>query len=145
MGWWLATKTMPKKTLWIAPLVFVFCVVLTSVANLWYSVYKREADGWLFNYFSLPNFIQATAVMCFFLALKDVKFKHANTIRALSDCTLGVYLIHPLMINVLEALGLGIAPETPVTGLLAQLVVLAIACFALVALAKRIPLVRKIL
>lgn len=144
-GWWLASKTMPKKTLWLAPLVFFLCVALTSAANLWYSVYRREADGWLFDYFSLPNFIQATAVMCFFLALKDLKFKHANTIRALSDCTLGVYLIHPLMINALEVLGIAASPVAPVSSLLAQLVVLAIACFALVAVAKRIPLLRKLL
>ena len=144
-GWWLASKTMPKKTLWLAPLVFFLCVLLTAAANFMYSVYKLRADGWLFNYFSLPNFIQATAVMCFFLALKDVKFKRANAIRALSDCTLGVYLIHPLMINVLEVLGIAIVPEALVSSLLAQLAILAISCFALVAVAKRIPILRKLL
>ena len=144
-GWWLSTKTMPKKTIWIAPLVFCLCCLVTAAGNHWYSFYKLTADGWLFSYFSLPNFIEATAVFCFFLSLKDRQFKKAKTIRALADCTLGVYLIHPMMINLLEKLGLVISPEAPVSGLLAVFTVLAVSCFALVAVAKRIPFVKKLL
>lgn len=144
-GWWLSTKQMPKHTLWAAPLVFLACCIVTSAANQWYSFYKETADGWLFSYFSLPNFIEATAVFCFFLSLKDRQFKKAGIIRALSDCTLGVYLIHPMMINLLEKLGLVISPQAPVSGLAALFAVLAVSCFALVAVAKRIPFVRKLL
>ena len=144
-GWWLTTKKLPEKTLWLAPLVFLLCAVATSAANQWYSGYKGEADGWLFSYFSLPNFIQATALFCFFLSFKDRKFKRAETIRALADCTLGVYLLHPLMINLLELLGIAVTPQAPVSSLLALLAVLAVSCFALTALAKRIPIVRKLL
>lgn len=144
-GWWLSTKTMPKKTVWLAPLVFCLSCIITAAGNQWYSMYKETADGWLFSYFSLPNFIEATAVLCFFLSLKDRQFKKAGTIRALADCTLGVYLIHPMMINLLEKLGLVISPEAPVSGLAAMFVVLAVSCFALVAAAKRIPFVKKLL
>ena len=56
-----------------------------------------------------------------------------------------MYLIHPLMINVLEKLGIVITQEAPVSGLLILLAVLALSCFALVFAAKRIPLVRKLL
>ena len=84
-------------------------------------------------------------MFCFFLSLKDRQFKRAGIIRSLSDCTLGVYLIHPMMINLLEKLGIVIRPEAPVSGLLALFAVLAVACFAVVAVAKRIPLVRKLL
>ena len=144
-GWWLSTRQMPKKTLWIAPLVFFLCCLLTSVGNLWYSHYKSVADGWLFNYFSLPNFIQSTAIFCFCLALKDRKFRHPEAIHKLADCTLGVYLIHPMMINLLEKLGIYVSPEAPVSGLAALFVVLATSCFAVVLVAKRIPFVKKFL
>lgn len=144
-GWWLATRKLPKNTLWLAPLVFLACAIVTAAANRWYSGYKGEADGWLFSYFSLPNFIQASALFCFFLSLKDRKIKGAKYISLLADCTLGVYLIHPLMINVLELLGFGISADAPVSGLVLLCVLLAISCFALVFIAKRIPIVRKIM
>lgn len=144
-GWWLGTRKLPKNTPWIASAVYLLCAVATAAANLWYSNYKGGADGWLFSYFSLPNFIQATAVMCFFLSLKGREFKRAGAIRALADCTLGVYLIHPMMINLLELAGLGISENAPVSGLLILCTVLAVSCFALVFIAKRIPVVKKLL
>ncbi len=143
-GWWLSTKKMPKKTLWLAPLVFLLVCVADSAANQWYSFYKETADGWLFNYFSLPNFIEASAVFCFFLALGERRFSHAAAITAIADCTLGVYLIHPMLISLLEKLGLVITPEAPVYGLLLTLAVLTPSCFALVYAAKRIPLIKKL-
>ena len=144
-GWWLSTKQMPKCTLWLAPLVFVLVCIVTSIGNHWYSFYKLTADGWLFSYFSLPNFIEATAIFCFFLALKDRPFKRAGLIAKLADCTLGVYLIHPMMINLLEKLGLEITSATPVSGLLIMFAVLAVSCFALVYMAKCIPGIKKLL
>ena len=144
-GWWLATRKLPKNTLWLAPLVCILCLLLTTVANHWYSFYKGEPDGWLFDYFSLPNFIQASAIFCFFLSLKDRNIKGRKIIGLLADCTLGVYLIHPLMINVFEVLGLGISVEAPVSGLLRLCTLLALSCFALVFVAKRIPFVRKLI
>lgn len=131
-GWWLSTRQMPRCTLWLAPLVFLLTCLVTSAGNHWYSMYKETADGWLFSYFSLPNFIEASAVFCFFLALKDRQFKHAGIITKLADCTLGVYLIHPMMINLLEKLGLEISPAAPVSGLFVMFAALAISCFALV-------------
>ena len=144
-GWWLTTVKLPKKTVWLAPLVFLLCAIATAAANQWYCGYKGEADGWLFSYFSLPNFIQATALFCFFLSLRERKFKLVAAIRALADCTLGVYLIHPMMINLLELVGLGIGQDAPVSGLLILCAALAVSCFALVFIAKRIPVVKKLL
>lgn len=144
-GWWLSTRSMPKKTLWLAPLAFLICCLISSAANQWYSYYKETADGWLFSYFSLPNFIEATAVFCFFLALKEREFKHRELIRKLADCTLGVYLIHPMMINLLERLGLAVTPAAPVSGLAVMFFALSISCFALVYIAKRIPGIRRLL
>lgn len=144
-GWWLAARKLPKNTVWLAPLVFLGCTALAAWGNHWYSNYKSTADGWLFSYFSLPSFIQASAIFCFFLSLRGRKFKQAKAIRALADCTLGVYLIHPMMINVLELAGLGISADAPVSGLLVLCLVLALSCFALVYIAKRIPIIRKLM
>ena len=144
-GWWLATKEMPRKTLWIAPLVYLAVTLLASIGNRWYSGYKGEADGWLFSYFSLPSFVQASAAFCFFLALKGREFRHAGAIAKLADATLGVYLIHPLLIHVFERVGLAVTPHAAVPGLLGFFLLLAVLCFALVLIARKIPALRRIL
>ena len=144
-GWWLGTKEMPKCTAWLAPLVFLAVTLVTNVGNVWYSHCKSVADGWLFSYFSLPSFLQATCIFCFFLARKDRAWRHGEAIAALADCTLGVYLIHPLMINALERIGLTVTPEAPFSGLLLLVLTLAVLCFALVYIAKKIPVIRKLL
>lgn len=144
-GYWLSRREFSSRWLYIAPIIFVLCTAITTVGNLWYSGYKGEADGWLFSYFSLPSFIQASAIFCFFLALKGRRFRGEKLIRALSDCTLGVYLMHPLLINLLEQLGLSASLERPVISLLLFTLVLAVVCFTLTAIAKKIPGIRKLL
>ena len=144
-GWWLSTKTAPKKTLWLAPLVFLGATLLAAWGNRWYSESRGAADGWLFSYFSLPSFLQASAVFCFCLALKSRAFRRADRIAALADATLGVYLLHPLLIKVLGRAGLAVTPAAPVGSLLGFFVLLALVCFALALIARRLPLLRRIL
>lgn len=144
-GYWLSRREFSARTLYLAPLVFLLCTALTTGANLWYSGYKGEADGWLFSYFSIPSFIQASAVFCFFLALRGREFRHKRFIRQLSDCTMGVYLIHPLFINVFEALGFKADRSSSALYLLFFTAVLAIVCFSVTAVSKKIPPARFLL
>ncbi|MDO4990637.1 MAG: acyltransferase family protein [Eubacteriales bacterium] len=144
-GWWLARRQMPRRTLWLAPLVFVLTLLLTTQANCWYSAYKETADGWLFNFFSLPNFVMGTAGFCFFLALRDRSFPHAGTVAAISDCTLGVYLLHPMLLNMFKRLGLVIRPEHVLGDTALRYVLLVAAAFPAAWLLRRIPGIRRLL
>lgn len=141
-GWWLDQRRFSRKTLWLAPAVFLLTTALAAAGNLWYSGYKETADGWLFSYFSLPSFLQATSVFCFCLALKDHPFRRARALAALSDAAMGVYLIHPLVLNLLKRAGLAVVSAGSLLGVSA---LLAVCCFALSLLARRIPGLRKIL
>ncbi len=144
-GWRLSVYRMPKRMLWLAPLVYVLVTLAAAFANRWYSLLRSTADGWLFHYFSLPSFLQASTAFCFFLALKEHIFKRPKAIAVLADATLGVYLIHPLLIKVFERFGFAPTPAAPVLSLLGFWAVLAAVCFALVLLLRRLPLVRRIL
>ena len=70
---------MPRSFRWLAPLVFAVTLVLTTQANFWCSNYKADAEGWLFNFFSLPCFVLCTAAFCFFLSLRRCRFPYAKT------------------------------------------------------------------
>lgn len=144
-GYWLSTKSFPKRTLWLTPLIFLLCSAAAAAGNRWYSGFKGEPDGWMFNYFSFASFIQASCIFCFFSALGGREFKHGELIRLLSDCTLGVYLIHPLILNLLGRFGLSVSSARPVLTLLGVVLLLAAVCFALVAIVWKIPLFRALL
>lgn len=143
-GWYLSKREYSRRTLLLAPLAFLAVTLAASVLNRWYSLYKNTADGWLFHFFSLPTFLQATAAYCFFLALKGRAIRRVKLVTELSACTLGVYLLHPLMINVLERFRLSPTPSAPVSSLLVFYLALAAACFALTFLLRRIPLVKRL-
>ena len=145
LGWWLAEKDWPKKTLWLAPLVFLLVTVAAARANRWYSGIQESADGWLFSYFSLPSFLQAVSLFCFCLALKGRSFRRAKLWHALSDATLGVYLIHPLLLNVFERFGLAVTRRAPISSLLLVCALLTPSSFALVLAARRIPILRRLM
>ena len=143
-GWYLSKREYSRRTLLLAPLAFLAVTLAASVLNRWYSLYKNTADGWLFHFFSLPTFLEATAAYCFFLAMKGRAIRRVKLVTELSACTLGVYLLHPLMINVLERFGLSPTPAAPVSSLLVFYLALAAACFALTFLLRRIPLVKRL-
>ena len=144
-GWYLSRQQMPKQTLWLAPLVCVLVTIAAALANRWYSIARGVADGWLFNYLSLPTFLQASAAFCFFLSLKEHPFGSPGLIALFADATLGVYLIHPLLIKLFERFGFAPTPAAPVLSLLGFWALLAAVCFALVPALRRLPLLRRIL
>jgi len=144
-GWWLSGRSFPRRTLWIAPLVWLVVTLAAARANRWYSGYRGAADGWLFSYFSLPSFLQAGSVFCFFLALRGHPFRRPEAAAALADATLGVYLLHPLVINGFERLGFAVNAGRPALSLLVFTAALALVCFAAVLLLRRVPLLRRLL
>lgn len=143
-GWWLSKKEFLRRTLWLAPLAFLLVTLAATLANRWYSLTRGVADGWLFSHFSLPGFLQTTASFCFFLALRGKRFRHEKAITELAACTLGVYLLHPLVINVFERLGFAVTPAAPVLSLLCFFAALAAVSFALVLILRRVPLLKRL-
>jgi surface polysaccharide O-acyltransferase-like enzyme len=144
-GWWLSRQSLGKCWLWIAPVGFLACTIATTCGNIWYSHYKGVADGWLFSYFSLSTLTQATMIFCFFQALREHEFKRPKLWAGLADCTLGVYLIHPLMINLVEALGFSPSLSHPVSSLVLFTLLVGLICFIVVLIMRHIPIVRKLI
>lgn len=144
-GYWLSRQHFGKNWLLIAPALFLLCTGLAAWGNIWYSNYKGTVDGWLFNNLSLPSLFQATMIFCFFQALRGREFKHPRFWATLADCTMGVYLLHPMLINILEVLGLHMTLEMPLLSILGFTAVLALVCFGLAAIGRKIPLIKKLI
>ena len=144
-GAWLDAHPMPKKLRWIAPPVWLLVSALAAAVNIRSSMSKGYVDGVLFDYFSVSTFLQASAILCFFLTWKDRPSRPGKLLPALSDATLGVYLVHPMLIGIVEKTGLLPENMEPLLRLTLLFLILVALSFPLVMLAKKIPLVRKLM
>lgn len=143
-GAWLDTKSMSRKIRWIALASFLFISITATIENQLFSFQQSFADGWLtFDYFSVTSFLQATSIFCFFLSLKDYQWEHAKALASLSDATLGVYLIHPLIIGILKHIGFFSLPVGTITQSTLLLITLTIVCFTFTLLAKQVPIIKR--
>ena len=90
------------------PLIAVFfgTVALTALAGVLYSRHTGAAVALLHDRFSITSCVEA---ICLFLLLRTVKLsadsRAARVIRRLSGCTLGIYLLHPFVLDCLYKAG----------------------------------------
>ena len=83
--------------------LIVISSIFSALFCLWLGIH-RATDGHLidlFNYNSLPVLLQA---VCVFLGmnLQNNKLKENRIINSLSDCSFGIYLVHPIVIRLWE-------------------------------------------
>lgn len=142
-GWWLSRRDYSKHWLWIGLGGYLLATVLGTAGNVWYSHFGWEADGWLFSFFSVPTFLQATFLFMAFLGLREHEFRQEGLICTLSDCTLGVYLLHPMVKSVFEKFGIAASTAHPVLTLLGLALLLTAVSFGITAIAKKIPLIKR--
>lgn len=146
-GYCLSQKHYGKRTRIVTVLVYVITSLLTAYANRLYSVSQGQADSWLYGYFTLPSFLQATVIFCFFQSLaksREQDEKHHSLLAELSACTLGVYLLHPMVLDALSRHGLKVTSGNPVYQIPMVFIITVSICFPAVFLLRRIPGLKKI-
>ena len=127
LGHWLHHRVLAKRDcigIYLAgSLGFILTVILTFIV----SVSAGHPEKLFFSYFSCNVLFASMAV---FLAFRQIRFTSGNAVwmKRLSDCSFGIFLIHPL---ILESIS-GLLPEMnrilqiPVTALMVFLLSLAI-------------------
>lgn len=146
-GYWLSRKHFGKKTRLVTVLVYVIAGLLTAYANRLFSISHGQAISWLYGYFTIPSFLQATAIFCFFQSFakpQEQKERHPHLWAELSACTLGVYLLHPMVLETLSRHGLKVTEGNPLYQIPMIFIVTVTICFLAVFLLRRIPGLKKI-
>lgn len=144
IGFLLSETKIEKKqryvlyALGIAAALFRFLYTYTSSTDLGY------VDRTYFNYQSWPSVLLSVAVFVWFKQLDtELLQPHAHQLAKLSACSFGVYLIHkPILDHVV--IGLFGIPITSIALRTIGVVLLYIACVAIVILLKKIPGLRHI-
>ncbi len=129
---------------WALLALFAVTVTLTAVLGVLQSQKVGVAVALLHDNFALPTAVEA---VCLFLIARtcriDPASRAARLFAELSACTLGVYLMHPFVMDQLKKLGLTATTLPAWLGVPVLACAMAVISFGLSALLRRIPVVGK--
>lgn len=146
LGWWLSRRQWGPRARWGCAAGFLACVALMAYGNRQLSLAHGEPTGWFNDYFGLPILLASCCVFCFCLTFRGMELSTApgRIIRELSACTLGVYLLHPFVLESLGRMGVSVNDYSPFAGLPLLFFLIVVPSFLAVFLLRRIPGLRLI-
>ena len=146
LGWWLSRRQWGPRARWGCAAGFLACVALMAYGNRQLSLALGEPTGWFNDYFGLPILLASCCVFCFCLTFRGAALPSpaAGALRELSGCTLGVYLLHPFVLESLGRMEITVNDYSPFVGLPLLFALIVVPCFAVIFLIRRIPGLRKI-
>lgn len=106
LGYYLHNFNLSKKTTYIIYILGLLGIAYTIIGTINYSNHLQKPNEFLFNYI-LPNIVFISSSV--FLLFKNMKItmseKRLKRINVLSKNYFGIYLIHGLVIGIIEKLG----------------------------------------
>lgn len=143
LGYFLATHSLPRAWRIVLYLAGVVSLVAAIIASSWISMSAGTPDNAIIM--RTYPFILASAAL--FVAVREffAKRSHDETrtpgriLRELSDCTLGVYVIHIIVLRTLLAAGLSAVAFEPFVAVPLLALVTILLSYALTWMMRRIP------
>ena len=145
LGYYLSLKRFGNRARILCCVGYVSISIVSALGNDWYSISCNNgiASEWLYSYFSIFTCLQAICVLCFFLSLKNSSEK-GKIWKYISSCTLGVYLIHPFIVEELAYKGVSVASVHPLISIPVILGITTGGSLGIVWIIKKIPIVNKL-
>lgn len=124
---------------------YVVVVLVTAGLNAAYSISVGKSTELLYNYFCISTYLEAILIFLIFQNMQETAFmrKYAKPIAAVSECTLGIYVLHVYVMEYLDYIrGFDTAICNPVVAVpLVSMVIFGI-CLVIIAMLKKIPIVK---
>lgn len=143
LGYWLSTLQYPQYTSKLSMCLFVALVVVTSWINKVTSVNVGKATADVYGHFSIFMVCIDCTVFIFFQSTKQFWGRFHKTIAFLSGTTLGIYLIHPMVLGRLSKMGLNVLSFNPLLAVPAVVITTAMICAVCIIIMKKIPVIRR--
>ncbi|WP_126622365.1 acyltransferase [Actinomyces bovis] len=146
LGYWLDHWRFGSSTRFLAPIVFLAASAASAYGTYWYclhqSSYKVE---WLFGPFSPTTVLQAVSLFCLALSWRSWKPDAiaSRAVREVSGAALGVYLLHPYILEVLKNRGIQAQQLGVIFGVPRLALIVAFGCLVVTFTARHLPLVRR--
>lgn len=146
MGHFFVNMNKRRFKPWIMLLGFIVVAAIATIICQISALNKGEPEGILYEYFSLPSFLEALFLFLFFINLKiNYSIKMRTVLYRLSTLTLGVYLLHPFVLTQLDAkLGINTLSFNTFFAIPINTVLIVMICFAVTSIMIKIPVVKKL-
>lgn len=148
LGYQLAKIQLTKRIFYIS-LFFILVSTLSTVFGTYYLSEKaHKFIGFFYEYFSISTLVQAISYFIFLKYIGENIFqksiKISQTITTLSLASLGIYLIHPIYIKVLNKVGISVFNGNPIVMIPTTAILTFILSFITIFIIQKIPIVKHI-
>jgi len=153
IGHLLMRVDLSYKSLWGIVAVVILAIAFTAIVSHLLTV--RNGGQYNGHYLKLyqPNIIILS--ICMFLILQKInstqvftKFPITNIIRNVSTASFGIYLLHPIILELLEDgwLGFHLCAMTfhPIVGIPMTLIVTILVTFLVISLFRKVPILKSV-
>lgn len=141
LGWVISNWNLSKWQRYIIYLLGIGSALIRYFGTLHYSLVNGKLDKFLFGYMHFHSVLLALAVFVF-VKYTFIDSKHSKLISLLSSCSLGVYLIHKLVMHY-ELKLLNLTEDNIYWRFLGAFLTY-IVCLCIVLLIKKLPYIRNV-
>ncbi len=112
LGYHLRKRNLPSSVIWGGILGLLIACVLSGVISVW----KNEQTDYFYSYLSVPVLLESVAVFSVGKQkLSKIRSPRLDSlVKMLSRYSFGIYLVHPLVIELLRTLGLHTLTFSPI-------------------------------
>jgi len=149
MGYLLSNLQISKMTFYMSVLFSIFSTLLTIFGTIYLSEKSNEFISTFYHYSSISTIIQVAAYFIFLKYISE-KFilnftKTTSYIYLISFASLGIYLVHPIILYLLKEIGIyALNGYDPLYMVPLTAIVTYICSFIIVLLMQQIPLLKQI-
>ena len=146
LGYALHTSKISKKSEYIIYILGVLGAIFTIVATMFLSRYQGTANALFYNNLTVNVLAMSVAVFVFFKQHlnKKMSSKMEKKITFLSECCLGMYLVHLLVMFILEnVVHFSTANFNPVFSIPVVGIVVTVISFVVAVILKKIPFLNR--
>jgi len=153
-GFYFSRITISRRQMWLLLLIAFLCWIITMLGSYITSVTRSPIDGYFYDYFSPPIVVMA---ICTFLLVRNLPDERIarlpettrNAIIYVAEASFKIYLIHAFILDILNSHQLRIALNdpthiSPLIGIPLDLVLTLVLCLVVIAVLRRIPIVRNV-
>lgn len=101
LGYYLSRRDYGRKGRWIAVSVYTVSVAVATGVNYWYSISHGKAVTWIHGHYIVLTVLESVAIYCFMLSFAGNLERIQRPLKFFSDQTLGIYLVHAMILDYL--------------------------------------------
>ncbi len=143
LGYWLNRRTFDRKTRFMAVILGIVGVLLVAGLTAAASMGAKKPIGTFYGYFQFPVMMESVAV---FILLKDINVERAKlqkVVGILSGASLGIYLLHPFILETLQKVGVDSMMFAPVLAIPVVVLCVVVISFTITILLRKISVFNK--